>query len=171
VQLSRTIVGLESFYTMNSNGTDGRWHGTFPYRGRTVGPQVPGQEVVPTTLVRNNVTSGTPDFLDLITVAPNPFVFQALWDLAVPGQQSVKFFNMPVPSRVTIFDSAGLQVRQFNVPDASETQTTGGVTSWNLKNNSNVPVSGGLYICIVEAELPAGSGNTFSKTLKLYIRR
>lgn len=170
-QISRTIVGLESFYTMNSNGTDGRWHGTFPYRGRTVGPEVPGQEVVPTTVVRNSIPPAANNYLDLVTVAPNPFVFQALWDLAVPGQQSVKFFNMPVPSRITIFDAAGLQVRQFNVPDASETQTTGGVTSWDLKNNSNVPVSGGLYICVIEAELPAGSGNTFSKTLKLYVRR
>jgi len=170
-QNSRTIAGLESFYTMNSNGTDGRWHGTFPFRGKTVGPEVPGQEVVPTTVVRNNVPPSANNFLDMITVAPNPFVFQALWDLAVPGQQSVKFFNMPVPSRVTIFDSAGLMVRQFNVPDASETQTTGGTTNWNLKNSSNVPVSGGLYICVVEAELPAGSGNTFSKTLKLYVRR
>lgn len=170
-QNSRTIVGLESFYTMNSNGTDGRWHGTFPFRGKTVGPEVPGQEVVPTTVVRNNVPPAANNFLDMITVAPNPFVFQALWDLAVPGQQSVKFFNMPVPSRVTIFDSAGLMVRQFNVPDASETNTTGGTTNWNLKNSSNVPVSGGLYICVVEAELPAGSGNTFSKTLKLYVRR
>jgi len=170
-QLSRTIAGLESFYTMNSNGTDGRWHGTFPYRGRTVGPEVPGQEVVPTTLVRNTVPSDPNDFLNLVTVAPNPFVFQAQWDLAVPGQQSVKFFNMPVPSRITIFDAAGLQVRQFNVPDASETVTIGGVASWDLKNNSNVPVSGGLYICVIEAELPAGSGKTFSKTLKLYVRR
>lgn len=167
-QISRTISGLESFYTMNSNGTDGRWHGTFPYRGRTVGPEVPGQEVVPTTLVRNAVPPAANNFLDLITVSPNPFVFQALWDLASPGQQSVKFFNMPVPSRITIFDSAGLQVTQFSVDTGS---ATGGVASWGLKNSSNVPVSGGLYICVVEAELPAGSGNTFSKTLKLYIRR
>ncbi len=164
---NRTIVGLESFYTMNANGTDGRWHGTFPFRGRTVGPQVPGQEVIPTTKVRNSVTGGTAEFMSLITVAPNPFVFQAQWDLASQSQ-SVKFFNMPVPSRVTIFDSAGLLVRQFNVPDASETQTVGGVTSWDLKNVSNVPVSGGLYICVVEAEI---GGVNFAKTLKLYVRR
>jgi hypothetical protein len=75
---------------------------------------------------------------------------------------------MPVPSRVTIFDSAGLLVRQFNVPDATETQTVGGVTSWDLKNVSNVPVSGGLYICVVEAEI---GGKNFAKTLKLYVRR
>jgi hypothetical protein len=164
---NRTIVGLESFYTMNANGTDGRWHGTFPYRGRTVGPQVPGQEVIPTTIVRNNVTNGTPDFLSLVTVAPNPFVFQAQWDLAAQSQ-SVKFFNMPIPSRITIFDATGLLVRQFNVPDANETQTVGGVTSWDLKNKSNVPISGGLYICVIEAEI---GGKNFTKTLKLYIRR
>jgi hypothetical protein len=166
--ITRTIVGLESFYTMNANGTDGRWHGTFPYRGRTVGPQVPGQEVVPTIPVNNTVTNGQADFLTAAVVSPNPFDFQALWDKAVPGQQSVKFFNIPVPSRITIFDAAGLEVRQFNVPDALETQTTGGVTSWNLKNNSNVPVSGGIYICVIEAEI---GGQNFAKTLKLYVRR
>lgn len=162
---NRTIVGLESFYTMNSNGTDGRWHGTFPYRGRTVGPQVPGQEVIPTTIVRNSVTNGTADFLNLVTVAPNPFVFQAEWDKASGVSQSVKFFNMPIPSRITIFDAAGLLVRQFNAPDGS---TVGGVTSWDLKNKSNVPISGGLYICVIEAEI---GGKNFTKTLKLYIRR
>lgn len=167
-QIVRTIVGLESFYTMNANGTDGRWHGTFPYRGRTVGPAVPGQEVVPSIPVLNSVTAGEADFLTQATVSPNPFDFQALWDKAVPGQQSVRFFNIPVPSRITIFDSAGLEVRQFNVPDARETQTSGGSTSWNLKNNSNVPVSGGIYICIIEAEI---GGKNFTKTLKLYVRR
>ena len=45
--ISRQVDGLESFYTMNANGTDGRWHGTFPFRGLTVGPQVPGQAVYP----------------------------------------------------------------------------------------------------------------------------
>ncbi|MBM3264807.1 MAG: hypothetical protein FJY97_15465, partial [candidate division Zixibacteria bacterium] len=166
-QKERQIVGLESFYTMNANGTDGRWHGTFPFRGRTVGPQVPGQEVIPTTKVRNAIVNGEPEFLNLTTVAPNPFDFQAQWDL-VNNSQTVKFFNLPVPSRITIFDSAGLLVRQYNVPDATETQTVGGQTTWDLKNNSNVPVSGGLYIAIVEAEL---GGANHAKTLKLYVRR
>ena len=166
-QIARTINGLESFYTMNANGTDGRWHGQYPYRGLTVGPQVPGQDVIPTTVVRNEVAGRVAEFEGLITVAPNPFVFQAQWDLATKSQ-SVKFFNMPVPARVTIFDSAGLQVRQFGVPDEGQTTTVGGVTDWDLKNNSNVPVSSGLYICVVEAEI---GGESFAKTLKLYVRR
>lgn len=165
-QILRQIEGLESFYTMNANGTDGRWHGTFPYRGRLVGPEVPGQEVIPTTIARNTLSG--PDWRDIITVAPNPFVFQAQWDLAVPGQQSIKFFNLPVPSRISIFDAAGLPVKAFNVPDAEETVTVGGVTSWDLKNSSNVPVSSGLYIAVIEAEI---GGVNSSKTLKIYIRR
>jgi hypothetical protein len=165
--IARTINGLESFYTMNANGTDGRWHGQYPYRGLTVGPQVPGQDVIPTTVVRNEVASGVAEFENLITVAPNPFVFQAQWDLATKSQ-SVKFFNMPVPARVTIFDAAGLMVKQFAVPDESKTTTVGGVTDWDLKNQSNVPVASGLYIAVVEAEI---GGESFAKTLKLYIRR
>ncbi|MBI4552100.1 MAG: hypothetical protein HY710_07540 [Candidatus Latescibacteria bacterium] len=165
--ISRQIDGLESFYTMNANGADGLWHGTFPFRGRTVGPEVPGEEVIPVTIVRNKVAGGVAEFINLVTVAPNPFVFQAQWDLATTGQQSVKFFNMPVPSRINIFDVAGLLVHQFSVP-SKETQTLGGVTSWNLKNKSNVPVSGGLYIIVIEAEI---GGKTYTKTLKLYIRR
>ncbi len=165
--IGRTINGLESFYTMNANGTDGRWHGQWPYRGLTVGPQVPGQDVIPTTVVRNAVTSGQAEFEDLVTVSPNPFIFQAQWDLATQSQ-SVKFFNLPVPSRITIFDAAGLRVRQFSVPDPSQTATIGGVTNWDLKNESNVRVSSGLYICIVEAEI---GGENFVKTLKLYVRR
>jgi len=165
-QIARTINGLESFYTMNANGTDGRWHGQYPYRGLTVGPEVPGQDVIPTTVSRNTASAGTAEFENLITVAPNPFVFQAQWDLATKSQ-SVKFFNMPVPARVTIFDSAGLQVKQFGVP-GDKTTTVGGVTNWNLKNDSNVPVASGLYICVIEAEI---GGESYAKTLKLYVRR
>jgi hypothetical protein len=167
-QILRQINGLESFYTMNANGTDGRWHGTFPYRGRTAGPEVPGQEVIPTTIVRNLTDNSANDWRNLVTVAPNPFDFQAQWDLAVPGRQSAKFFNLPIPCRITIYDVTGLEVRSFNVPDASETQTVGSVTDWDMKNNSNVPVSGGLYICVIEAEV---NGTQTSKTLKLYVRR
>ncbi len=159
--ISRTINGLESFYTMNANGTDGRWHGQYPYRGLTVGPQVPGQDVIPTTIARDPA-----EFANTITVAPNPFVFQAQWDLATKSQ-SVKFFNAPVPSKVTIFDSAGLRVKQFSVPGDQTTQI-GGVFDWDLKNESNVPVSSGLYICVIEAEV---GGTNYAKTLKLYVRR
>ena len=74
---------------------------------------------------------------------------------------------MPVPSRVTIFDSAGLQVKQFGVP-GDKTTTVGGVTNWNLKNDSNVPDASGLYICVIEAEI---GGESYAKTLKLYVRR
>lgn len=163
----RQIDGLESFYTMNANGTDGRWHGRYPYRGLTVGPQMPGQEVVPVSIERNAIVNGQAEFLDLITVAPNPFVLQAKWDL-VTNTQSVKFFNIPVSNtRITIFDAAGLRVRQFAVPSA-KTTTLGGVTSWDLKNDSNVPVASGLYICVVEAEI---GGQNYAKTLKLYVRR
>jgi len=164
--ITRTISGLESFYTMNANGTDGRWHGQYPYRGLTVGPQVPGQDVIPTTVTRNEVAGGVAEFENLITVAPNPFVFQAQWDLATKSQ-TVKFFNAPVPSRITIFDSAGLRVKQFSVP-GDQTTTIGGVTDWDLKNDSNVPVASGLYICVVEAEI---GGVNYAKTLKLYVRR
>ena len=163
VNLAREIVGLESFYTMNANGTDGLWHGTFPFRGRKVGPQVPGQEVIPSTPVRNSVTAGVADFLNLVTVAPNPFDFQALWD-KVDGTQTVRFLNMPIPARITIYDAAGLQVKQFNATDT----TFGGQTSWDLRNSSNVPVSGGLYVCVIEATI---GGSTATKTLKLYVRR
>lgn len=165
-QIARTIAGLESFYTMNANGTDGRWHGQFPYRGLTVGPQVPGQDVVPVPVPLNTVAGGRAEFLTRATVAPNPFVFQADWDFATKSQ-SVKFFNIPIPSRITIFDSSGLRVRQFDT-GTKKTITLGGSTSWNLRNDSNVPVSSGLYICVIEAEL---DGQDYAKTMKLYVRR
>ena len=164
---SRTVSGLESFYTMNANGTDGRWHGQFPARGLGVGPQTPGQEVIATVPPANAASGGKAVFQDEIIVSPNPFVYQADWDL-VTGSQSVKFFNLPIPSRITIFDVAGAQVRQFQVPDARETTTVGGVTDWDLKNNRNLPVASGLYICVIEAEI---DGQDYAKTLKLYVRR
>ena len=164
---TRTINGLESFYTMNANGTDGRWHGQFPARGLGVGPQTPGQEVIATVPPANAASGGKAVFQDEVIVSPNPFVYQADWDL-VTGSQSVKFFNLPIPARITIFDVSGAQVRQFQVPDSRETTTVGGVTDWDLKNNRNLPVSSGLYICVIEAEI---DGQDYAKTLKLYVRR
>jgi hypothetical protein len=165
--IERPIQGLESFFTMNANGTDGLWHGQFPFRGHTVGPEVPGQSIVPTTAVRNGVTAQVPEFFSLVTVAPNPFVFQADWDKGGVAQQTVKFFNLPVPCTVRIFDVAGLPIQEFDVP-SRETQTLGGVTNWDLLSRNNVTVAAGLYIILIEAEL---GGRNYTKTLKLYVRR
>ena len=160
--ISREIEGLESFYTMNANGTDGLWHGQFPFRGRTTGPQVPGQAVIPVIAPRNEVTPQGPAFLDLVTVAPNPFDFQAEWDRLLNAEQSVRFFNLPVPCRITIFDVSGLQVDRFNVP-IGET-----LTEWDLTNQNGAPVASGLYIILIKAEL---GGRAYTKMLKLYVRK
>ncbi|MBM3265290.1 MAG: T9SS type A sorting domain-containing protein, partial [candidate division Zixibacteria bacterium] len=91
-QKARNIVGLESFYTMNANGTDGQWHGTFPFRGRTAGPQVPGQAVVPV---------GTPYKLIPVPVVSLSTLF------ATPGDT----VRMPVTlSNRGNLDIGGLQV-------------------------------------------------------------
>ena len=160
--LKRRIDGLESFYTMNANGTDGLWHGTFPFRGWTVGPPVPGQEVVPQAIFYSHWPYAP---LDQITVAPNPFDFQALWDLAAPGRQSVRFFQVPLPACITIFDTAGMLIRRI---EAKYNGRNSAGVEWDLKNMSNVPVSAGLYIAVIEIDL---RGRTVTKTLKLYIRR
>lgn len=165
--IERTIQGLESFFTMNANGTDGLWHGQMPFRGRTVGPEVPGQALTPTVAVRNQVTAQGPEFLSLVTVAPNPLVFQADWDKGTGGQQSVKFFDLPVPCTIRIFDVAGLPITEFDVP-GPYTTTQGGVTDWNLLSRNDVAVAAGLYIILIEAEL---GGRNYTKTLKLYVRR
>ena len=161
--IERTINGLESFYTMNANGTDGRWHGQFPYRGLNVGPQVPGQEVFPYLIARRVQLSDLSHREGEVTVAPNPFVPRA-GGSAASQARSVRFHNVPARSRITIFDAAGLRVREI---DASDAVITDGGVDWDLTTKSGDVVSSGLYICAIETEI---AGENRVKTLKLYIR-
>ena len=161
--IERTINGLESFYTMNANGTDGRWHGQFPYRGRTLGPQVPGQEVVPSMLVRRIQSSERSNSEGEVIVSPNPFVLRGSGSAASQAR-SVRFHNVPARSRITIFDATGSRIMEI---DASDTAALDGVVNWDLATKSGEVVSSGLYICAIETEV---AGENRVKTLKLYIR-
>ena len=159
--ITRTINGLESFYTMNANGTDGRWHGQFPYRGLTVGPQVPGQDVIPSIIVRRRTSDQLQVADNVISVAPNPFVGKS----GTQASGSVAFHNVHVPGRITIFDSSGMLVRRITVPDSSDRSVP---VEWNLRTDEGVAVSSGLYVCIIETGVDGGK---IAGTLKLYVRR
>ena len=162
--ISRKIDGLESFYTMNANGTDGRWHGQYPFRSITIGPQVPGQSVIPFPLVRRVNAPDRVDLADEVTVSPNPFVYGRFGGSESPSR-SVRFHNVPARSRITVFDAAGLRIRRF---DTSDTAAPDGVVAWDLRDDSGGIVGSGLYICVIETTT---SGANQTKTLKLYIRQ
>ncbi len=162
--ITRTVNGLESFYTMNANGTDGRWHGQFPYRGLTVGPQVPGQGVIPLPLVRRVNADERSDPTGEVIVSPNPFVYRGTGNRAT-SSRSVQFHNVPAQSRITVFDATGLRIRRM---DPSEDKSRSGTVDWNLTDDSGKVVGSGLYICVIETEM---AGENHVKTLKLYVRQ
>jgi len=162
--VTRTINGLESFYTMNANGTDGRWHGQFPYRGLTLGPQVPGQDVIPVPLVRRVNTIERSEPAGEIYVSPNPFVYLGSGG-SDAASRTVRFHNLPSNSRITVFDAAGLRIRELT---PGETTTQNGVLDWDLTGDSGSVLGSGLYVCVIETET---ADEILVKTLKLYVRQ
>jgi hypothetical protein len=80
------------------------------------------------------------DALDMIHVVPNPYY--AFSEHYEQGQLDniVKITNLPESCEVSIYNVSGTLVRKYNKSDPSTE------IEWDLKNQSNVPVAGGLYL-------------------------
>ena len=57
----------------------------------------------------------------------------------------VKITNLPERCKVSIYNTSGTLIRTFNKSDPTTEQR------WDLKNQSGVPIAGGLYIIHVDA--------------------
>lgn len=83
--------------------------------------------------------------LDLVNIVPNPYRGFSQYETS-PIDSRVKITNLPPECVITIYDIAGNLVKSINKAD----QNT--YVDWDLKNNNNVPISGGLYIIHVKAK-------------------
>ena len=81
--------------------------------------------------------------LDLVNVVPNPYRAFSEYENS-PIDSRVKITNLPPECTITIYDMAGNLIKKFNKADENTYQ------DWDLKNNSNVPISSGLYIIHVK---------------------
>lgn len=108
-------------------------------------------EYVPST--QNRVTAEAA--LKSVGVVPNPYYAGNDYELS-PLEQYVKIINLPRRCDIKIYNMAGTLVRSF----AKDNDLT--IVEWDLKNNYQVPIAGGLYLIHVNAP---GIGE---KTLKWF---
>jgi hypothetical protein len=92
--------------------------------------------------------------LDLVNVFPNPYLGVNRFE-ENRFNRRVTFSHLPQTATIRIFNLAGILVRKIDKDDASQ------FVDWDLLNENELPVAGGLYI--VNIEMP-GLG---SKNLKL----
>jgi hypothetical protein len=91
-----------------------------------------------------NVTEVGQNALDLIGVVPNPYYAYSGYETGRLDNR-VKFINLPKTCTVSIFTVNGTLVRKYS----KDNELT--YLDWDLKNNYNVPISGGTYICHIDA--------------------
>lgn len=79
-----------------------------------------------------------------IKVVPNPYIVEAGWELS-RNESRIQFINLPSECKIHIFTIAGDKVRtlEHNNPNTD-------YEFWDLLNNSNLKVSYGLYVYVVE---------------------
>jgi len=82
--------------------------------------------------------------LNEIKVVPNPYIVEAGWELN-RNESKIQFINLPSECKIHIFSMAGDKVRTLYHNDQ-----TRDYEFWDLLNNSNLKVSYGLYIFVVE---------------------
>jgi len=93
------------------------------------------------------------DNLSQIALVPNPYFAFSGYETSRLDNR-VKFINLPRTCTINIYNSGGTLVRTFR----KDNDLT--YVDWDLKNQKNVPVSGGTYICHVEVP---GVGETVVK--------
>jgi hypothetical protein len=83
------------------------------------------------------------DVLDEINVVPNPYYAYSQYETSKLDNR-VKITNLPEECTVTIYNISGTMVRQYRKADPLTS------LDWDLKNERNIPIAGGVYIIHVE---------------------
>jgi hypothetical protein len=100
-------------------------------------------------------TEALSDALDQINVVPNPYYAFSAYESSKLDNR-IKITNLPEVCTISIFNLQGVMVRQFSKADPLTS------LDWDLKNEQNVPIAGGIYI--IHVDVP-GIGN---RTLKWF---
>lgn len=95
-----------------------------------------------TTLVAQNDVAV--DALDLIGIVPNPYYAFSGYETTRLDNR-VKFVNLPKECTISIYNVGGTLVRKYR--KASDLT----YLDWDLRNQVNVPIAGGVYICHIDA--------------------
>ena len=97
------------------------------------------KSVATTTTDDSTLTS----ILDLIGIVPNPYYAYSKYETSKLDNR-VKITNLPEECTIRIYNLSGTLVRQYHKADPLTFQ------DWDLKNNKNVPIAGGVYIIHID---------------------
>lgn len=92
----------------------------------------------------SNVTQVGQEGLDLIGVVPNPYYAYSGYETTRLDNR-VKFINLPHTCTISIYTVSGTLVRKYK----KDNELT--YLDWDLRNNYNVPIAGGTYLCHIDA--------------------
>lgn len=84
--------------------------------------------------------------LKQVKVVPNPYIVEAGWELN-RNESKIQFIHLPSQCKIHIYTLSGDKVRTL-VHDNPNTD----YEFWDLLNNSNLKVSYGLYIFVIETD-------------------
>jgi hypothetical protein len=110
----------------NFDGADNFWNPLYRFNTRNVAT-VTGE------------TDVMVDLLDEINVVPNPYYAYSQYETSKLDNR-VKITNLPEVCTVSIYNLSGTLIRQYQKADPRSS------LDWDLKNEVNVPIAGGVYI-------------------------
>ena len=96
-----------------------------------------------TVATRSEETAILEDLLEEINVVPNPYYAYSQYE-ANKIDNRVKIVNLPEQCTVRIYNLQGTLIRTYEKADPLT------YIDWDLKNDANVPIAGGIYIIHID---------------------
>lgn len=97
--------------------------------------------------------------LDQINIVPNPYYGFSDYD-GNNTDNVVKITNLPAKCVVTIYTLDGKFIRRYDRDETGQAPIGSGIAktqilpdiNWNMKNNKNIPIAGGVYLIHIDAD-------------------
>ena len=93
---------------------------------------------------QKNVLDTAVSALDQITAVPNPYLAYNAYETDRLDNR-MKITNLPERCTISIYTVNGTLIKQIKKDDVLTS------VDWNLKNQNNIPIAGGIYIIHVDA--------------------
>tara|TARA_B100000427_G_scaffold46032_1_gene34121 strand:+ start:54 stop:1109 length:1056 start_codon:yes stop_codon:yes gene_type:complete len=109
-------------------GSENNWNPLYKFSTENVATTLDDSETLENTV------------LDIINVVPNPYYAYSKYETSKLDNR-VKITNLPEVCTVSIYNISGTLIRQYERTDDPTTSL-----DWDLKNQKNVPIAGGVYL-------------------------
>lgn len=96
--------------------------------------------------------------LDNVSVVPNPYRVAEIWESGLSDHQ-IQFINLPAEATIKIFNSSGDLVK--TIDHTSTNNTAPSIAKWDLKNQYNQLVAGGVYFYYISSSIGTTTGKFF----------